>query len=102
MNTTTSEICVDSFIVNNCITIHQACYNGSCRACARKFGDGYIVIIKETLSTQQKWESFIHEITHIHLGHLDDDTKSIMEKEREVSEFSKSIFFYTFNYNFIN
>lgn len=97
MNTTTSEICVDSFLDRNCITIHQACYDGSCRACARKFGNGYIVIIKESLSDEQKWASLIHEIAHIHLGHLDDDTKTVEEKEAEAKEFSRAIFFYTVN-----
>lgn len=95
-STITSET-VKRIMKRKGICIHQASFDGSCRACTRKFGEGYVILLKESLSDYQKHKAVIHELAHIILNHLDDDTKTVKEKEKEAEEYSKSIFFYPVN-----
>lgn len=96
MNKITSKL-IKKILTKKGIFIHQTSFDGSCRACTRKFGDGYVILLKETLSEHQKHKAIMHELAHIILNHLDDDTKTVEEKEKEAEEYSKNIFFYPVN-----
>lgn len=52
----------------------------------RKYGNGYLIFIEETLCFDMIVEVVQHEILHIILGHLDDDIKTEQQKETEVAE----------------
>ncbi len=54
------------------------------RGCVREDADGnYNVYINARLSEAEQQRALLHELRHIFFGHLDDDVKSIEEKERE-------------------
>ena len=54
------------------------------RGCVREDADGnYNVYINARLSEAERQRALLHELRHIFFGHLDDDVKSIEEKERE-------------------
>ena len=66
------------------IRILQVCLLGQCKAAVRKLDEGYLILIEESLSFECMVKELQHEMCHILLGHLDDDTKSKSRKEMEV------------------
>lgn len=66
------------------ISIRQCDFGGECRGLTRKLNDGYLVLIQEGLCYDSMIKTVKHELFHIILGHLDDDIKTISEKEQEV------------------
>ena len=94
------DISVDemkNLLVDLGVQVRQADLCGSCRAITRKMNEGYLVLVERTLCFDAVISSLKHELMHILLGHLDDDTKTVDEKEREAEEYSKNIFFYHVN-----
>jgi hypothetical protein len=66
------------------ITIHRTDLCGQCRAISRKWADGYLVLVEETLCFPATLAALKHELAHILLGHFDDNAKTRDQKEAEV------------------
>lgn len=66
------------------IRIVQTDLYGIARGLTRKHQEGYIVLLDQSLSFDCLLHTLKHELCHIILGHLDDDTKTDEEKEDEV------------------
>lgn len=66
------------------VMIHYTDLGGSCKGLSCKYADGYIILIERSMCLQAMAGTIQHELCHIVLGHLDDDTKSDQQKEMEV------------------
>lgn len=60
-----------------------------CRAYVQKYDAEYLILVDDTLSNEAQALAILHELLHIELGHLDDDTKTADEKEQEVRRLMK-------------
>lgn len=67
------------------VRVHMTDLNGESHGLATKMNDGYIVLLERSLSFDRLMLTLQHELTHIILGHLDDDVKSEAQKEMEVA-----------------
>lgn len=65
---------------------------GYSKGTVTKYGNSYLVVLEESLCFDCLLESLKHELCHIVLGHLDDDTKSDQEKEDEVNNILKGVY----------
>lgn len=54
------------------------------RAACRKDQEGYLIVVNEELSDDERAAAVLHELAHIELGHLDNDVLSEDDKENEV------------------
>ena len=63
-----------------------AAHTLGCRASVSKYGEGYLILVGDWLSEEAAESAIEHELLHIQLGHLDDDTKTEEEKEKEVQD----------------
>lgn len=64
---------------------------GYSKGTVTKYGDGYLIIVEESLCFDCLLESLKHELCHILLGHLNDDIKTDEEKEDEVNNILKGV-----------
>ena len=64
---------------------------GYSKGTVTKYGNSYLVVLEESLCFDCLLESLKHELCHILLGHLDDDTKTDEEKEDEVIYIMKGV-----------
>jgi len=67
------------------IRVEKADLFGYCKATVKKQGEGYLILVEETLSFDAMLKALQHELCHIILGHLDDDTKTESQMEKEVT-----------------
>ena len=65
---------------------------GYSKGTVTKYGNSYLVVLEESLCFDCLLESLKHELCHILLGHLDDDTKTDEEKEDEVNDMLKGVY----------
>lgn len=65
---------------------------GYSKGTVTKYGNSYLVVLEESLCFDCLLESLKHELCHILLGHLDDDTKTDEEKEDEVNNILKGVY----------
>ena len=49
-------------------------------------GGWYQIAINARIPLDQQWNSLVHELAHIYLGHVSDDIKSVTQKEWEVDQ----------------
>lgn len=66
------------------IRIVQTTLGNGVRGLVRKYQDGYIVLLEESLGFDALLDALKHELCHIILHHLDDDLKTEQMKECEV------------------
>ena len=64
---------------------------GYSKGIVTKYGNSYLVVLEESLCFDCLLESLKHELCHILLGHLDDNTKTDEEKEDEVNNILKGV-----------
>jgi len=57
-------------------------------------GSWYKIAVNSKIPLNQQWSALIHELIHIYLGHISDDSKSALQKEWEVEKCQESKNFY--------
>ena len=56
------------------------------RGCVKRDADGNVnLYLNGSLSDEERKRTIMHELAHLVFGHLDDDTKTVEEKENECS-----------------
>lgn len=75
----------------NNIRIYQTKLDPGVKGMVRKYRDGYLVFVEESLCFDAMLGALKHELAHIILGHLDDDIKSEAQKENEVSSILREV-----------
>ena len=73
------------------VRIIQADLCGNCKGVSRKCCSGYLILLEETLSFDAMLRTLKHELCHILLNHLDDDIKTVAQKEMEVKQVLKGV-----------
>lgn len=64
---------------------------GSIVGLAGRKGNSYTVLIDESLGDSERKETLKHELSHILLGHLDDDKKPEEQIEREADQYAAAM-----------
>lgn len=71
------------------VRIIQAPLEKGIRGITTKYNSGYLILLQETLCFDRMLHTLKHELCHIMLNHLDDDVKSVAQKEQEVKALLK-------------
>ena len=73
------------------VRIVQASLDPGLRGTVTKCCCGYLIFIEETLSFDAMLQTLKHELCHILLNHVDDDIKTVAQKEMEVKQVLKGV-----------
>lgn len=73
------------------VRIVQASLDPGSKGTVTKCCYGYLIFVEETLSFDAMLRTLKHELCHILLNHLDDDTKTVAQKEQEVKQALKGV-----------